>query len=57
ILWGKEDYFLSQKLTEGLDKLIAAPFQLKVIPDCGHWIQQEVPHTVNRELLNFLRKK
>jgi len=57
ILWGKEDYFLSQKLTEGLDKLIAAPFWLKVIPDCGHWIQQEVPHTVNRELLNFFGKK
>ena len=57
ILWGKEDYFLSQKLTEGLDKLIAAPFRLKVIPDCGHWIQQEVPHIVNRELLNFLGKK
>ncbi|NEN90048.1 MAG: alpha/beta hydrolase [Okeania sp. SIO3H1] len=57
ILWGKEDSFLSQKLTEGLDKLIAAPFWLKVIPECGHWIQQEVPHTVNRELLDFLQKK
>lgn len=57
VLWGKEDSFLSQKLTEGLDKLIAAPFWLKVIPECGHWIQQEVPHTVNRELLDFLQKK
>lgn len=55
ILWGKEDYFLSQKLTEGLDKLISAPFWLKIIPECGHWIQQEVPHTVNRELLDFFR--
>ena len=56
ILWSKEDSFLSQKLTDGLDRLIAAPFWLKLIPDCGHWIQQEVPQTVNRELLDFFRK-
>lgn len=53
ILWGKEDAFLNPHLTEGLDKLIKAPFQLKLIPNCGHWIQQEVPQTVNRELLSF----
>jgi pimeloyl-ACP methyl ester carboxylesterase len=56
VLWGKEDSFLSHKLTEGLDRLIAAPFKLRVIPECGHWVQQEVPQTVNRELLNFLKK-
>ena len=57
VLWGEEDSFLSHKLTEGLDRLIQAPFTLKLIPDCGHWVQQEAPHTVNRELLNFLRSK
>lgn len=56
VLWGKEDSFFSHHLTEGLDRLIAAPFKLKLIPDCGHWMQQEVPQTVNRELLNFLRR-
>lgn len=56
VLWGKEDSFLSHKLTEGLDRLIAAPFKLRIIPECGHWVQQEVPQTVNRELLNFLTK-
>lgn len=55
VLWGEEDSFLSDKLTEGLEQLIAAPFQLKFVPHCGHWIQQEAPQTVNRELLNFLR--
>jgi pimeloyl-ACP methyl ester carboxylesterase len=55
VLWGEEDAFLSRKLVEGLDRLIAAPFKLQLIPNCGHWIQQEVPQTVNRELLNFLR--
>lgn len=55
VLWGKEDELFSHKLVDGLDRLIAAPFKLKFISDCGHWIQQEVPQTVNRELLSFLR--
>jgi len=55
VLWGEDDTFLSKKLTEGLDRLIAAPFQLKLVPHCGHWIQQEAPQTVNRELIHFLR--
>lgn len=55
MLWSQEDALLSQKLTEGMDALISAPFQLKLVPHCGHWMQQEVPQTVNRELLNFLR--
>ena len=55
VLWGEEDSFLSNKLTDGFDRLIKAPFQLKLVPHCGHWIQQEVPHLVNRELLSFLR--
>ncbi|MFD5595605.1 alpha/beta fold hydrolase [Streptomyces griseorubiginosus] len=25
-----------------------------ILPDCGHWIQQEQPEAVNRELLGFL---
>lgn len=55
VLWGEEDTLLSTKLTEGLENLIKAPFKLKFVPDCGHWIQQEAPQTVNRELLSFLR--
>lgn len=56
VLWGEEDSLLSSKLTEGLDQFIAAPFKLKFVPHCGHWIQQEAPQTVNRELLSFLQQ-
>jgi epoxide hydrolase 4 len=56
VLWGEEDSFISRSLTQGLDRLINAPFCLKLIPQCGHWIQQEAPQTVNRELLKFLRQ-
>jgi len=57
VLWGEEDLFLGQSLTNGLEQWVTAPLQLKRIPQCGHWIQQEVPQTVNRELLRFLRQK
>ena len=55
ILWGEDDVFFTPKLMEGMEKLVAAPLQLKLLSHCGHWVQQEAPQTVNRELLNFLR--
>jgi epoxide hydrolase 4 len=55
VMWGEGDAFLSRSLIDDLEKLVAAPFALKLVPDCGHWIQQEAPQTVNRELLAFLR--
>lgn len=56
VLWSAEDAFLSQQLVQGLENWVAAPLDLKFVPDCGHWMQQEAPQTVNRELLNFLRR-
>jgi pimeloyl-ACP methyl ester carboxylesterase len=55
VLWGQEDAILSPTFTEGLERWIAIPFRLKLIPECGHWVQQEVPQLVNLELLSFLR--
>jgi len=57
VLWGEEDSLVTPKVTRGLERLIAAPFNLKLIPHCGHWLQQEAPQTVNRELLAFLRNE
>lgn len=54
VLWGEEDTFFSQALLDNVNSLVRAPLQLRQIPQCGHWIQQEVPQTVNRELLKFL---
>ncbi|NCJ07858.1 alpha/beta fold hydrolase [Synechococcales cyanobacterium C] len=55
VLWGEEDSLLSPQSQATLEQLIKAPFRFKAIPECGHWIQQEVPRLVNRELLSFLR--
>ena len=55
VLWGEDDVFFPPKLMEGMDSLVTAPLQLKLLSHCGHWVQQEAPQTVNRELLDFLR--
>lgn len=55
VLWGEEDQFLSRRLVEGMQGQVDAPYDLRFIPECGHWAQQETPQTVNRELLAFLR--
>jgi hypothetical protein len=34
--------------------LVGGPFQIKYIPLCGHWVQQEQPEVVNGHLLDFL---
>ncbi|MDJ0701639.1 MAG: alpha/beta hydrolase [Leptolyngbyaceae cyanobacterium MO_188.B28] len=54
VLWSEENTRLNQNTVDGIENFVSAPFQLKRVPQCGHWIQQEVPQTVNRELLNFL---
>ena len=41
-------YFLGKELTEGTNEFVDAPFSLKIIPDCGHWIEQEAPQEVNQ---------
>ena len=55
VLWGEEDTLLSRTLAQRIEKLVTAPCHLKMVPNCGHWVQQEVPLTVNRELIRFLR--
>jgi pimeloyl-ACP methyl ester carboxylesterase len=57
VLWGEDDAILSPALMQGMESFIQAPFRLKSIPDCGHWIQQEVPRLVNSELLAFLNQQ
>ncbi len=55
VLWGENDAVLNPKQTKGLEKWVQAPFRMKLVPECGHWIQQEVPRLVNAELLSFLQ--
>lgn len=56
VLWGRDDSLFSHGLAQSLQANVRGPFQLVSIADCGHWVQQEAPQTVNRELIQFLRK-
>ncbi len=53
-IWAEEDVFLGKELTEGTGKFVDAPFSLHIIPNCGHWIQQEAPEEVNHIVSEFL---
>ena len=54
VIWGEQDVALGRELTLGMEPLVAAPFQIKYLPLCGHWVQQEQPDVVNGYLLEFL---
>jgi epoxide hydrolase 4 len=56
ILWGQDDTLFSHRLSKGLERMISAPYRLKLLDQCGHWINQEAPQTVNRELTQFLKR-
>ena len=54
-IWAEDDMFLGKELTEGTKEFVVdAPFSLKVIPNCGHWVQQEAPEEVNQIMEEFL---
>jgi pimeloyl-ACP methyl ester carboxylesterase len=53
-IWGEDDPFLGKQLTEGTGEFIDAPYSLKFIPNCGHWVEQEAPDEVNKLILDFV---
>jgi pimeloyl-ACP methyl ester carboxylesterase len=54
-IWVEDDMFLGKELAEGTKEFVVdAPFSLKVIPNCGHWVQQEAPEEVNQIMELFL---
>ncbi len=54
MIWGENDSFLGIEMTENTQKSVEAPFLLKTIPGCGHWVQQEAPDEVNQIMDEFL---
>ena len=54
LMWGEDDRLMPA--VKDLSQALSNNTQLieRAIPECGHWIQQEAPSSVNRELLQFL---
>jgi pimeloyl-ACP methyl ester carboxylesterase len=53
MIWGENDKALSKDLTIGTEKYINNNFDLKFIPQCSHWVQQDAPDLVNEYLVEF----
>ena len=54
LIWGEHDIALRKELTYAMDDLFTDRFEIKYVPDSGHWVQQEKPELVNRLILDFL---
>ena len=50
------DPFLPPVLAEGMERFVP-DLDRAMIPDCGHWTQQEQPEAVNRILLDWLDRR
>ena len=54
LIWGEQDFALGKELTYEMQGLFTGPFEIKYIPDSGHWVQQEKPDLVNQYVRDFL---
>lgn len=53
MIWGEDDLPLGKELTYGTERYVK-DFQIKYIPNCSHWVQQEKPELVNQYIKEFL---
>ncbi|MEO1182683.1 MAG: alpha/beta fold hydrolase, partial [Cyanobacteria bacterium J06636_28] len=53
MIWGENDVALGKELTEGTEDYVQ-DFQIRYIPNCSHWVQQEQPQLVNHYIRTFL---
>jgi pimeloyl-ACP methyl ester carboxylesterase len=53
MIWGEDDTALGRELTYGTDEYVK-DLQIRYIPHCSHWVQQEQPELVNQYMREFL---
>ena len=53
MIWGEEDAALCKELTYGTQEFVR-DCQIRYIPNCSHWVQQERPELVNQYMRDFL---
>ena len=55
IISAADDWFYPRGSTDGMENLLPQ-LEKQVIPDAGHWLQQEKPEEVNALLLRWLKR-
>ncbi|WP_427160007.1 alpha/beta fold hydrolase [Aliinostoc sp. HNIBRCY26] len=53
LIWGENDTALGKELTYNTQDYVKH-LQVKYIPHCGHWVQQEKPELVNQYMQEYL---
>jgi pimeloyl-ACP methyl ester carboxylesterase len=53
MIWGEKDTALGKELTYGTEAYVR-DLQIKYIPNCSHWVQQEQPELVNQYMQEYL---
>jgi pimeloyl-ACP methyl ester carboxylesterase len=53
MIWGEKDTALGKELTYGTEEYVRN-LQIRYIPNCSHWVQQERPELVNQYIREFL---
>jgi pimeloyl-ACP methyl ester carboxylesterase len=53
MIWGEDDTALGKELTYGTEAYVK-DFQIRYIPNCSHWVQQEQPELVNQYMRDYL---
>jgi pimeloyl-ACP methyl ester carboxylesterase len=54
VIWAEDDAALGKEMTYDFHKEVDAPLEIKYIPNCSHWVQQEKPEEVNRYMQEWL---
>lgn len=56
IIWAQADMYMSGLLLDLSTQKVAGPLHVERLPGVSHWVQQEVPATVNELLVAALRR-
>jgi pimeloyl-ACP methyl ester carboxylesterase len=55
VVWADKDMALSLIQTTGLERYCQNPPEVRVIENCGHWIQQEAPDELYEIMAGFFK--
>jgi pimeloyl-ACP methyl ester carboxylesterase len=56
LIWAEDDVALGVPLTYGLERWVP-DLQVRYIPHCGHWVQNEAAAEVNERMIDFLQAR
>jgi epoxide hydrolase 4 len=56
LIWGENDVALGKELTLGTQAYVR-DLQIRYIPNCSHWVQQEQPQLVNQYIHEWLSRE